>query len=101
MQAQIHQGIGCLMTLAFFLPARPMKRLAALAGSVTLLSACGGHSAIDPAATANYIGDVVFQQTGFRPVDVRCPTGIPAPRAAGSTATSPALRDRTPRTYAS
>ena len=54
------------------------KRLAAIACTLTLLSACGGHRAIEPGATAKYVGDVVFQQTGFRPVDVRCPSGIPA-----------------------
>jgi Domain of unknown function (DUF4333) len=54
------------------------KRLAAIVCSMTLLSACGGHHAIDPAATAKYVGEVVFRQTGFRPVDVRCPPGIPA-----------------------
>jgi hypothetical protein len=53
-------------------------RLAAVAGSVTLLSACGSGSVIEPAATANYIDRVVLHQTGFRPVDTRCPTGIPA-----------------------
>jgi hypothetical protein len=54
------------------------RLLAAITCGVTLLSACGGRTAIDPAATAKYIGDVVFQQTGFRPVDVRCPSGIRA-----------------------
>jgi hypothetical protein len=56
----------------------PITRLAAVACAVTLLSACGGPAAIDPAATASYVADVVSQQTGFRPVDVRCPTGIAA-----------------------
>jgi hypothetical protein len=55
-----------------------LKWLAAVACCITLLSACAGHSAIDPRATASYVGDVVFQQTGFRPVDIRCPRGIPA-----------------------
>jgi len=54
------------------------KPLAALAFSVTLLSACGGASGIDATTTANYIDDVEFQQTGFRPVDMQCPTGIRA-----------------------
>jgi hypothetical protein len=58
------------------------KRLAAIACSATFVSACGVHHAIDPAATAKYIGDVVFHQTGFRPVDVRCPSGI-APSTGG------------------
>jgi hypothetical protein len=55
-----------------------LKWLAAIAGAVPLLSACGGHAAIDAAATANYVGNVVSQQTGFRAVDIRCPSGIPA-----------------------
>jgi Domain of unknown function (DUF4333) len=64
---------SCVATTLF-------KRLAPVACCVTFLSACGGaaHSQIDPTTTANYIGNVVFQQTGFRATDVRCPTGIPA-----------------------
>jgi hypothetical protein len=57
---------------------RLAKWLAAAGSGVTLLAACGGHHSIDPRATAKYVGDVVFQQTGFRAVDVRCPSGIPA-----------------------
>jgi hypothetical protein len=56
-----------------------LKRLAPVVCCAALLSACGGgRNEIDPVGTANYIGGVVFQQTGFRPTDVRCPTGIPA-----------------------
>jgi len=55
-----------------------VKRLAALAFSAILLSACGGSTGIDPTTTAKYVDDVEFQQTGFRPVDMRCPSGIPA-----------------------
>ena len=56
-----------------------LKRLAAIACPVILLSACGGGTAaLDSSATANYVDDFVFQKTGFRPVDVRCPTGIHA-----------------------
>jgi len=57
-----------------------LKRLAPIACCATLLSACGGggRSEINPTKTANYIDNVVFQQTGFRATDVRCPTGIPA-----------------------
>ena len=79
-----------------------LKRFAApsaLVGTVTVLSACGGAGGIDPTATANYIDDVEFKQTGFRPVDVRCPSGIPATVGGRFTATSPALRVRTPPTY--
>jgi hypothetical protein len=54
--------------------------LAAGAGSVALLAACGANHSLDPRTTAKYVGDVVFQQTGYRAVDVRCPSGIPAAR---------------------
>jgi hypothetical protein len=60
------------------IPTPLLKRLAAIACPVILLSACGGSTALDPATTAKYIDDVEFQQTGFRPVDVRCPSGVPA-----------------------
>jgi hypothetical protein len=56
----------------------PPRWLAAAACTAVLLSACGGHSQIVPAATANYIDGVVFRQTGFRPADTRCPSGVPA-----------------------
>jgi hypothetical protein len=55
-----------------------VKRLAAIACSVTLLGACGGGGSVDASATAKYVGDVVFQQTGFRAEDVSCPSGIAA-----------------------
>ena len=35
-------------------------------------------ASIDPGATANYVEDFVYQHTGFRALDVRCPSGIPA-----------------------
>lgn len=55
-----------------------LRRLPAIACPVVLVSACGGRAAIDPAATAKYVDDVVVHQTGFHPTDTRCPTGIPA-----------------------
>src|SRR5689334_10781558 len=55
-----------------------LKRLAAIACPVILLSACGGTTALDSGATASYVDDFVFQKTGFRPVDVHCPAGIRA-----------------------
>jgi hypothetical protein len=57
---------------------RPLTWLAAALGAVILLAACGGTNRIQPAATANYIDGVVVHQTGFRPVDTQCPSGIPA-----------------------
>jgi hypothetical protein len=61
-----------------FAIAPAFKRLAAIGCPVILLSACGGTAALDSAATANYVDDFVFQKTGFRPVDVRCPAGVRA-----------------------
>jgi Domain of unknown function (DUF4333) len=55
-----------------------LRRLAPLVCCAALLSACGGSASIDPGATANYVEDFVFEHTGFRPLDVRCPSGIPA-----------------------
>ena len=57
---------------------RLARWLAGIACSAFLVSACGGQRSLDPAATAKYVGDVVFQKTGFTPVDIRCPSGIPA-----------------------
>ncbi len=64
------------MTCVFAMPRSHLKRLAAIASPVLLLSACGGTAALDASATANYVDDFVFQKTGFRPVDVRCPNGV-------------------------
>jgi hypothetical protein len=61
-----------------FAPMPLLKRLAAIALPVILLSACGGQAVLNSATTANYVDDFVFQKTGFRPVDVRCPAGVPA-----------------------
>jgi hypothetical protein len=46
-------------------------------GVAALVTACG-QSVVKPNATEKYVSDLVFQQTGFRPVDVRCPSGVPA-----------------------
>ena len=70
--------IGRLMTTARVAPYGLAKWLAAVGFAVTLLAACGGHDSIDPRTTAKYVGDVVYEQTGFRAEDVRCPSGIPA-----------------------
>ena len=55
-----------------------LKRLAPIACGVTLLSACGAGNQIDATETAKYVDSVVLRHTGFRPQDVRCPSGIPA-----------------------
>jgi hypothetical protein len=64
--------------IRIFAIAPHLKRLAAIGWPVIVLAACGGQAALDPSATANYVDDFVFQKTGFRPVDVRCPPGVPA-----------------------
>jgi hypothetical protein len=55
-----------------------LKRLAPVVCCACSLSACGGHASIDPSATADYVEGFVYQHTGFRATDVRCPPGIPA-----------------------
>ena len=55
-----------------------LKQLAPIVCCAALVSACGGHASIDPGATANYVEDFVYQHTGFRATDVRCPSGIDA-----------------------
>ncbi len=57
---------------------RQIKRLAATACPVILLAGCGGQHTINPTATAKSIVGLVVHHTGFRPVDLRCPSGIPA-----------------------
>jgi hypothetical protein len=49
---------------------------------VVLLTGCGVGT-IRAHATEQTLADFVSKQTGFRPTDVRCPSGIPA--KAGST----------------
>jgi Domain of unknown function (DUF4333) len=48
-----------------------------IACTVVFLAGCG-TSTIRPHATEQTIADFVVKQTGFRPTDVRCPSGIPA-----------------------
>jgi hypothetical protein len=55
-----------------------LKRLAPVVCCAALLSACGGPASIDPGKTAKYVEDFVYQHTGFRATDVRCPSDIPA-----------------------
>jgi hypothetical protein len=42
-----------------------------------LLTACGTGT-IRPHATEQTVSDFIFRHTGFRPTDVRCPSGVPA-----------------------
>jgi hypothetical protein len=41
------------------------------------LLGCGGGT-IRPGASEQTVAAFVFKQTGFRPTDVRCPSGIPS-----------------------
>lgn len=55
----------------------------AVAGMLVSLSAlqltgCGGKSTIKPEGAAKSVVDVVSRQTGFRPTDVSCPSGVEA-----------------------
>ncbi|MHA7652478.1 DUF4333 domain-containing protein [Mycobacterium sp. ML4] len=57
------------------------SRIAAgvIAGLVALsLSGCSSKSTIKPEGAAQSVVDVVAKQTGFRPVDVSCPSGVEA-----------------------
>ena len=55
-----------------------IKLLAAAGCSVTLLAACGSDPPLNPTATAKYLVNAVVQKTGFRPVDMQCPSGVSA-----------------------
>ena len=43
-----------------------------------LLAACGGKDTIRPEGAEKSVVDVVSRQTGFRPTDVSCPSGVEA-----------------------
>jgi hypothetical protein len=55
---------------------RPLIAAAALA-AVASLAACG-TATIKPGGAAKAVVDVVRRQTGFRPTDVHCPSGVEA-----------------------
>jgi len=42
------------------------------------LAGCGNKEMVKPDATAKFITDNVSAQTGFRPTDVKCPSGVEA-----------------------
>jgi Domain of unknown function (DUF4333) len=52
-------------------------RLAIFALAATLLTACG-TSTIEPDGAEKSVVDVVSRETGFRPTDVSCPSGVEA-----------------------
>jgi Domain of unknown function (DUF4333) len=49
----------------------------ALVGVAILLTGCGAAT-IRPHATEQTVAGFVVTHTGFRPTDVRCPSGVPA-----------------------
>jgi Domain of unknown function (DUF4333) len=53
------------------------RRAALIVSLATLLAACG-TSTIKPHGAEQAVVDVVLGQTGFRPTDVRCPSGVEA-----------------------
>jgi hypothetical protein len=57
--------------------ARVRRIVPVIACLALLLTACG-MSTIRPHATEQTVADFVFKRTGFRPTDVRCPSGIAA-----------------------
>ncbi|ORB74184.1 DUF4333 domain-containing protein [Mycobacterium scrofulaceum] len=42
------------------------------------LAACGTKTTVKPDGAAQSVVDVVSSQTGFRPADVNCPSGVEA-----------------------
>jgi Domain of unknown function (DUF4333) len=42
------------------------------------LAACGTKTTVKPDGAAQSVVDVVSRQTGFRPADVSCPSGVEA-----------------------
>jgi hypothetical protein len=56
--------------------ARVRRTAAVVVYLAVLLTAC--QSTIRSHATEQTVTDFVFEHTGFRPTDVRCPSGIPA-----------------------
>src|SRR5215831_945533 len=48
-----------------------------VAALVMLLAGCGG-STIKPEGAAQSVVDLVSKQTGFKPNDVKCPSGVDA-----------------------
>ena len=46
--------------------------------ALVALAACGVKPTVKPAGAAQSVVDVVSSQTGFRPTDVSCPSGVPA-----------------------
>jgi hypothetical protein len=56
-----------------------MRRLGpAVACVIALLCGCGGESTIRAHETEKTVSRFVAGHTGYRPTDVRCPSGIPA-----------------------
>jgi hypothetical protein len=56
-----------------------LRRLAVSAALAALaLAACGSEKTIRPEGAAKSVTGVVSQQTGFKPTDVKCPSGVEA-----------------------
>ena len=56
----------------------PMRRLVSpLAVAAVGLTACGKNT-IKPDGAAKSVREVVIRETGFRPTDVKCPSGVEA-----------------------
>jgi hypothetical protein len=57
---------------------RPISALALVTAVAVLLAGCGTTNLIDPHGAEQSVVNVVARQTGFRPTDVRCPSGVRA-----------------------
>ena len=55
-----------------------MRRVAAPIVFLGAVIAACGESTIKPDAAERVVVNVVFEKTGFRPDDVRCPSGVDA-----------------------
>jgi Domain of unknown function (DUF4333) len=56
---------------------RSVSSIVSLVTLLLALSGCG-ESTTRPGATEQTVSKFVFKHTGFRPSDVRCPSGVPA-----------------------
>lgn len=54
-----------------------MRSAATVLAAAILLAGCG-KATIKPAGAAKSVVDVIARDTGFRPTDVKCPSGVEA-----------------------
>ena len=54
------------------------RAVVGLLATAVLLTACHAKATVKPDGAAQSVVDVVSSQTGFRPTDVHCPSGVEA-----------------------